>query len=246
MVIAGDVGSAMARAKRLGRPVGTNSDETRRRILDVARKHIGEHGYSKATLKDISNEAGLTSGAIYYYFQSKKELVNALIAETNELIVERFEAAAQDLDSLPAKLVSVLEETSDITAETPEISRFSVSARADGPRYPELKESLDKSSHAYFAFYRRMVEKSIADGELAPDVSVQQVSDMCSILNLGLTVLAIQVDQERHYRAIQALEKLIEGTLFTSTAGASASTGARPRRAKAAPRKAARSKRADT
>jgi AcrR family transcriptional regulator len=234
----------MARAKRLGRPAGTNSDETRRRILDVARKHIGENGYAKATLKDISNEAGLTSGAIYYYFQSKRELVNALIAETNELIVERFESAAQDLDSLPAKLVSVLEETSDITAETPEISRFSVSARADGPRYPELKESLDKSSHAYFAFYRRMVEKSIADGELAPDVSVQQVADMCSILNLGLTVLAIQVDQERHHRAIQALEKLIEGTLFTSTGAEPTSTEARPRRAKAAPRNAARSKRA--
>lgn len=241
----------MARAKRLGRPAGTSSEETRRRILDVARKHIGENGYAKATLKDISNEAGLTSGAIYYYFQSKKELVNALIAETNELIVERFETAAQDLDSLPAKLVSVLEETSDITAETPEISRFSVSARADGPRYPELKESLDKSSHAYFAFYRRMVEKSIADGELVPDVSVQQVADMCSILHLGLTVLAIQVDQERHYRAIQALEKLIEGALFTSTGTESTSTGtepaptaARPRRAKAAPRKAVRKKRA--
>jgi AcrR family transcriptional regulator len=234
----------MARVKRLGRPAGTNSDETRRRILDVARKHIGENGYAKATLKDISNEAGLTSGAIYYYFQSKKELVNALIAETNELIVERFETAAQDLDSLPTKLVALLEETSDITAETPEISRFSVSARADGPRYPELKESLEKSSHAYFAFYRRMVEKSIADGELVPDVSVQQVADMCSILHLGLTVLAIQVGQERHYRAIQALEKLIEGTLFTTTRGGSASTEARARRAKPAPRKAARSKRA--
>src|SRR6266542_5918457 len=85
----------MPRTKTLGRPPGANSEETRRRILDVARNHIGARGYAKATLKEISSEAGLTSGAIYYYFQSKQELVNALIAETHDAIEGRFRAAAQ-------------------------------------------------------------------------------------------------------------------------------------------------------
>lgn len=206
----------MARAKRLGRPTGASSEATRRRILDVARRHIGQHGYAKATLKDISNEAGLTSGAIYYYFKSKKELVNALITETNALIVDRFEVAAQRADTLAAKLVSVLEETVDITAETPDIARFSVSARADGPRYAELREGLEKSSRIYFGFYRKLVEKSVASGELDPDLGVQQVADMCSILSLGLTALAVQIPKERHRRAVEAVEQLIAGTLFNT------------------------------
>jgi AcrR family transcriptional regulator len=208
----------MPRTKTLGRPPGANSEETRRRILDVARNHIGARGYAKATLKEISSEAGLTSGAIYYYFQSKQELVNALIAETHDAIEGRFRTAAQTAETLPAKLVAVLEATQEIMAEEPDLARFSVTMRVDGPRYPELRTGLERSSRAYFAFYRQLVDEAMANGEIQSDLTPQQVADTCSVLNLGLTVLAVQVPQDRHRRAIRAVERLVEGTLFSASA----------------------------
>ena len=38
----------------------------------IAMKHIGEYGYAGATFNNIAEEAGLTSGAVDYYFRSKK------------------------------------------------------------------------------------------------------------------------------------------------------------------------------
>ena len=70
----------MPRGKRLGRPTGSIGEATRRRLLMIAMKHIGEYGYAGATFNNIAEEAGLTSGAVYYYFRSKKDLVVAVIA----------------------------------------------------------------------------------------------------------------------------------------------------------------------
>ncbi|HEY6429905.1 MAG TPA: TetR/AcrR family transcriptional regulator [Acidimicrobiales bacterium] len=215
----------MARKKSLGRPPGANSDETRRRILEVARHHIAERGYAGATLKEISREVGLTSGAIYYYYGSKQQLVEALITENHEVIQARFEAAAASAEMLPAKLVAVFEATQEIMDEQPDIARFSVTMRSDASRHGELKSTLDKSSRAYFGFYRKLVGDAIEAGEIAPDLDSQEVADMCTVISLGVTALAVQVPSARHRRAIRAVERLVEGTLFSPAATKSLARG---------------------
>lgn len=55
-------------------------EETRRRqILDAAEKVIAERGIDKARMDDIVQEAGLSKGALYWYFKSKDALIRALL-----------------------------------------------------------------------------------------------------------------------------------------------------------------------
>ena len=44
------------------------SDETRSRILEAALSVFRERGFENATMREIAVEAGVATGAAYYYF----------------------------------------------------------------------------------------------------------------------------------------------------------------------------------
>ena len=60
----------------------TKAEETRERILDSALKLFREKGFDETTMRDIAAEAGVATGAAYYYFRSKEELVMAFYVRT--------------------------------------------------------------------------------------------------------------------------------------------------------------------
>ena len=60
------------------------AEETRERILDAALKLFRERGFDETTMRDIATAAGVATGAAYYYFRSKEELVMAFYVRTAE------------------------------------------------------------------------------------------------------------------------------------------------------------------
>ena len=81
--------------------------ETRRAILEVARRLFMEFGYRAITTRQISDACGLTQPALYHYFKGKQELYVAMareelsrthsglerIARRNEPVEERLRRA---------------------------------------------------------------------------------------------------------------------------------------------------------
>lgn len=76
---------------------------TRAALLDAAERVFQRQGVSGTSLADIAMEAGTTRGAIYWHFQDKADLYNAMI-ERVSLPLEHalHDAAAEDDDPLPA------------------------------------------------------------------------------------------------------------------------------------------------
>ncbi len=56
-------------------------EETRKRVLVAAGEVFAVHGFGSATLDDVARAAGLTKGAVYSNFDSKDELILALMEE---------------------------------------------------------------------------------------------------------------------------------------------------------------------
>lgn len=52
---------------------------TRSRILDAAECLFQQHGVSRTSLQDIAQAAGVTRGAIYWHFEGKADLFNAML-----------------------------------------------------------------------------------------------------------------------------------------------------------------------
>jgi AcrR family transcriptional regulator len=61
--------------RRRGRPL---VDDKRRRILDAACKTFGERGFHGTTTPVIAAAAGIGTGTLFHYFDTKEELVNEL------------------------------------------------------------------------------------------------------------------------------------------------------------------------
>ena len=53
--------------------------ETRKHLLECAGREFLEKGYMKASLRNICKEAGVTTGALYFFFKDKEDLFAALV-----------------------------------------------------------------------------------------------------------------------------------------------------------------------
>ena len=55
-----------------------DSQQTRQRILTAARRRFASHGVTRTSLQDIATAAGVTRGAVYWHFVSKRALFRAM------------------------------------------------------------------------------------------------------------------------------------------------------------------------
>lgn len=65
---------------------GANADLTRNKILDAAKRHFAEVGLEHASIRAITNLAGVNSALIGYYFGSNLELYKEVIKECTTAI----------------------------------------------------------------------------------------------------------------------------------------------------------------
>src|SRR5581483_11008832 len=92
--------------RRAGRPRREDA-RGREAILDAAAAVFTERGYRGATVDAILERAGLSKGAFYWHFESKDELMLAVLAERverpiGELIEMLRSAPAEENISLAA------------------------------------------------------------------------------------------------------------------------------------------------
>ena len=68
------------------------SDKTRRALLDAARTLFTAQGYVAASTEEIVRRAGVTRGALYYYFPDKAALFEAVFDEVGQEYIAALQA----------------------------------------------------------------------------------------------------------------------------------------------------------
>jgi TetR/AcrR family fatty acid metabolism transcriptional regulator len=72
------------------------SGERRAQILEAASRVFAKSGVQEARMDDIVQEAGLSKGALYWYFKSKDEIVTAILSR---LFQQEFDSWRAILDA---------------------------------------------------------------------------------------------------------------------------------------------------
>ena len=90
----GQLATAQNNGKRTRR-----GPHTRQQILDASLRLFSERGFARTTVRDIARQAGITDAAIYYHFESKRELLDALVEERG------FLSSLQNLERVTADLL---------------------------------------------------------------------------------------------------------------------------------------------
>src|SRR6202162_2875822 len=96
----------MARQRKNGAAPGTVDDDdipesksalTRARIRDAAARLLSANGYAGLRLIDVAAEAEIQAPAIYYYYASRDELIEAVMWPEIADMREHFAAALSEL-----------------------------------------------------------------------------------------------------------------------------------------------------
>jgi TetR/AcrR family transcriptional regulator, cholesterol catabolism regulator len=74
-VIPGDIPSAADSSQP------SKGDRTRKRLLDATAAEVARHGVSGTSINAIAAAAGLKTGSVYFHFESKDRLVEAMLEE---------------------------------------------------------------------------------------------------------------------------------------------------------------------
>jgi AcrR family transcriptional regulator len=90
--------------------VTAKAEETRERILDAALRLFRKRGFDDTTMRDIAAEAEVATGAAYYYFRSKEELVMAFYVRTADEAREFLPAEIERSRDLKKRLRTIIDQ----------------------------------------------------------------------------------------------------------------------------------------
>lgn len=78
--------------------------ETRNRVLDAARQLFEHKGYEAVTIRMIADEAQIAVGSIFTTFESKSDVLAAIVAEELEYQVAEIDSALDGVDGVLPRL----------------------------------------------------------------------------------------------------------------------------------------------
>ncbi|MUL63128.1 hypothetical protein BOO86_01515 [Mycobacterium sp. CBMA 234] len=203
-------------ARRRGRPAGTDSAQTRARILDAAREVIAVRGYHATTIQAIAEIAGLSRPTLHYHFQTREDIYHCLlneIATTIDLCIARAGAES----TLPGQVSVLIAEFRGAGVHDPESVALLVSSYLEADRLPAPRHDAKASVRK---FLDQAVRDAIARGELPAESAVAPVADLLYTLVWGLGFYAgLVADGDRVEAVTKQLQNMLsKGLLVTPVA----------------------------
>lgn len=74
--------------------------ETRKKLIEVARRAFAEYGYADTSMDKLTAEAGLTRGALYHHFGDKRGLFAAVVDQIDSEMAEYSQKYLDQPDDL--------------------------------------------------------------------------------------------------------------------------------------------------
>ncbi|WP_396884570.1 TetR/AcrR family transcriptional regulator [Mycobacterium sp. SMC-8] len=159
---------------------GTNHDEqapnpkyarTRKKILDAAAHVLSVKGYAGTRLSDVAKYAEIQAPAIYYYFSSRGDLVEEVmacgLAEMRIHLQEALDALPEGTSSLDRILAAV---EAHLRHEL-EISDYTTATIRNAGQIPmNLRSKQSQEEATYGEIWRRLFDDAVTDGQLRADL----------------------------------------------------------------------------
>src|ERR1700722_371983 len=197
-----------------GRPVGSDSAETRARILRAAREVIAERGYEAANFQAIASRAGLSRPTMHYYFRTREQMYDCLITEAYSIVCDCIAQAKRE-DTLLKQLATCVPARDRSGFADRSMLRFVITARLEFHRSPSLRDSPGPVVSAVQGFYASMVDDAIARGEIPAGTDAAAVVNMLLAMFLGMGFFAGYIVDQNNMPVIakQLHQLLVHGLL---------------------------------
>ncbi|MBC8197317.1 MAG: TetR/AcrR family transcriptional regulator [Candidatus Marinimicrobia bacterium] len=139
--------------------------EKKEKILDSAMEVFIKSGYSETRMDDIVNESGMSKGAIYYHYKSKKELFLALIEHWEIHAFPNFYDKNEIGISSSEILRSFSEEIADVFETRKYVFLAEVEIWAMANRDEDVKDKTQKLYQKILVLFEKVLNRGIKSGE---------------------------------------------------------------------------------
>lgn len=166
--------TARERSKRTTRD--EQKERTRQRIYEAAKQLFKEKGYLRTRSADIAERAGVSQGAVHAHFQSKSDILSALMIDYLDQVDQELSARSFEAETAIGRLKEAVHFVVAIhTANMDQVSWYYGYAwiweDAEERSYRRLMDGIrDKLA--------RILHDGVAAGELRQDVPVELVIDL--------------------------------------------------------------------
>ena len=147
-------------------------EEKRTKIREAAAKLFAEKGFENTTTRDIAGAAGINNASLYYYFDSKEQLLYQILEEVIRTGLERMTEIEQSPRPLKEKLALTLRIHTTAAVDFDKMKLLVHDQRSLSPGH---REELNQKQSEY-------VSRLIA--------ILQQLQDQGEMLDIDLTVCA--------------------------------------------------------
>lgn len=151
--------------------------ETKKRLIECARKLFKEKGFNRTTVDDIIKEANSSKGGFYTHFKSKEELLFNMVPLINEIydsFLKMDFKSANSIEKISIFIQYVFKTmTDEIGLEF--ISTIYASQIKDLTTESFL---IIDSERTYYIVFEKLIEEGKAKNEIKPEVNTKDTIDI--------------------------------------------------------------------
>jgi AcrR family transcriptional regulator len=120
----------------MSRVTDAHIEARRKSILDAAVRVFASRGVAAATMAEIAEEAGLSAGAIYRYFESKQDLASACFKEGADQVAEEWKHQVEASADPKAAFYQIAAQSFEeiMTADAPQRTRLMIEGWLEATR----------------------------------------------------------------------------------------------------------------
>jgi AcrR family transcriptional regulator len=168
----------------------TSGRTTRQRLVDAAAEVFAETGWDSATVADIVERAGLTTGALYSHFSNKAALLVEVIAQMTSAQDVHMSALQTDTQPQPGMRDDVMTDAWGwVDPARADDRAVSLEAHVACRRDDEVRDRLGALDDARIGEVTALIERLQRDGIMDPAVDARALAVWFVLVPLGAAVL---------------------------------------------------------
>lgn len=142
--------------------------ERRAQILRAARAIFIERGYLAARVEDVAKRANLSKGAVYFYFDSKRAIFDALVDEEHAMTIKFLEEAERDTRPAEVKLLDLGRKYLDYFAGLKTPPRFFMIMSEMAIRDDDIRRRANAIHERFVHRIAQIIHEGVDQGVFAP------------------------------------------------------------------------------
>ncbi len=149
---------------------------TRERVLAAARRLFSERGYEGATIRDIAQAAGMSTGAVFASFADKSELFEEILTADYEVIYAQMTQASRTAKTIDEALLGLFGVAYSFHVEQLPLLRASIAVSWTRSEAAERRARADIKH--IFRLIADATQRGVDQGQLKKDIDAKLLAEI--------------------------------------------------------------------